>query len=376
MLTKDHVQCRLRKERLSVHWLSSVDRDAATMAHQLIRLHQESAHLRYEELLAKSREIESQHPLHDAFLNILEQHLVFLNQESDAETRWTLWEKAQELRQQNLCDSMEQYQHQVARTLGLPFNELGARLYADVPEQRVIRHFREVTSETFLREYNFHQMSFFLSESDEISIKFPRKQEQSFFEAIAGSRISPVYKQDGKLGWKGILVGPAAFSGKNAKWLHASYLDLMAQLHLMPDWQMEIRLSWKGKSVILSFGGETLKLLSLPKIENRASFSTFPLRPGCLVSHAQECYVYADFLLSQEGKELWGKVFYPWQADLLNECLNNTAFTSTSVLLLENGLKPLFKKKIESFGDRVLWFDQAPDEQAIIAYQDALPVHH
>lgn len=376
MLTKDHVQCRLRKERLSVHWLSSVDRDAVTIAHQLIRLHQESTDLRYEELIAKSREIESLHSLNEAFLNVLEQRLVFLNREDDAETRWTWWEKAQNLRQQNHCDSMEQYQHQVASVLGVPFSELGARLYADVPEQRTIRRFRNVTSEALLKEYNFCQMDFFLSEADEISIKFPRKHEQSFFAAMARSSLSPIYKHDGKQAWRGTATGPAHFSGKNAKALHTSYLAFMAQLHSLSEWQLDIRLQWKGKPATLTLDEETLKLLNMPKAEDYALFSAPSLRSGRLVSYAQECYVYADFLLFQEGKDVWGKVFYPWQADLLEECLNNAVFTSKSVLLLENGLKPLFKKKIETFRERVLWFDQTPDEQAIIAYQDALPVHH
>lgn len=376
MLTKDHVQCRLRKERLSVHWLSSVDRDAMMLAHQLIHLHQECVHVRYEELIAKSREFESQQSLNEAFLNILEQRLIFIDKDEDAAMRWSWWEKAQELRLDSQCHSLEQYQRKIADAVGVPFNELGARLYADVPEQRVVRGFRDVTSDALLREFNFYQLSFFLSECDTVSIKFPRKQEQVFFQAIADCRLSPIYKHEGKHWWRGEIAGPAELSGKNAKAVLGAYLELMAQLNSMSEWQVDLRLQWKGRPVVLVLNAETLKLLSLPRLAKTRLFASLSRGARWLVSYGQECYVYADFVLSQRGEELQGKVFYPWQAELLEQCLVNSVITSRSLLVLENAMKTRFKKKIEAFADRVLWFDQIPDEQAIIAYQDALPVRN
>ncbi len=372
MLTKDHVQCRLRKERLNVHWLSPIDGDAMVLANQLIRFHQESVGHRYEELLARCKELDAKGNLGEAFLNVLEQRLLFLSHEDDTNARWLWWEKAQELRQRRECDSLDYYHRALSNTVGVAADEIAARLYADVPEQRVIRRFESVHGEGLLRDFNYQQLVFFLSEATELELRFPRGNEHKFFEAAARSSLAPLYRGDGKKNWRGIFPGSKAFAGKNAKGLQAALQHLLVTLLQLSDWQLDLTVHWKGKPTQLSLTIDTLKTLNVPKPLNSQPLWSAPLKAGHLVSHSEECYFYADFLLSQTEEGSWGKIFYPWQSSLLDECLNKQVFTSKSLLLLEHGLKSSYKKKLESLATRVLWFEQTPNEQAIIAYLDAL----
>ena len=259
MLTKDLLNYRNRKDRVSPVFIAADDPVLGSLAEGLIE------HFRcgIGSTLGDLDEEIGEGSWSDHFLTpALKKLLADRCEEADddgeiAARRWLVLQGAERLRQEGKQKTLQDYQEAVAASASLALAEVKERLYGDLAEFRIVKSFDPITPSALLHRYNCAQVQGLLLQAQSVEVRFKGASiadKRRFFRCLKFQRLlsttSPGNTPDEVVCH---LSGPLKIF-QNTQSYGMRLANFFPYILQLPKWELtaEIKLQQKTQSLVLN----------------------------------------------------------------------------------------------------------------------------
>ncbi len=376
MLTKDLLQYKTKKGQILPQFVNPADNQLLAIAEQLIAVFEESPNKPRATLLETSKHIVDSTPGALIVKRGLEKLLLDRTEfdttpnEELIAFRQKLFTETSRLLSQGQFENYADYQRKVLGTMAeQPSSEvaptaedLGAKIYADLPSCQPVLGFKTLSAEHLLHRYNTAQVQGLLLHSDTLTLKLTDSMTaelRQLFKYLRFNQLLSTIRKAEEL-YQISVDGPLNLFYKTKRYGMNLANFFVAVLH-QPKWELTAEIQFRNKqrywlSLDESCGIKPISQQFLAYIpEDIQLFQTmlrnktddWQIRPGSqFLPLPGDLYCFPDYqLVHKSGVETAIELFHPWHQGHLIARLNTLA-EQTEMSLILGVSKELEKKPL------------------------------
>lgn len=378
MLTKNLLKTRVRTGRLYPQFIKRDDTEALDYAEDLINLFSASKGETSASLDGVLSDFGDSKPYSAGLKKILMGYCKFREDDgSIVKKRFETIQMAQQLRNDTPHLDLIHYQNNIANRLGLSKEELMISLYADLPSQRELVSFEEVSRLALIDRYNVAlvQGLLLMAEKVSVSIKGATIEEKraffrsmKFHQLLADVDLSQSSGKDIYLN----LSGPLSLFNFNQAY-GMKLANFFPRIIHMPHWEINADILYKKKVLNLKVGYKNgLVSHYSPKVSyipEEFSFfvegfnkekSKWQLSSGGEYIHlGEQSYAFPDMVFSDgKGKKVYLELFHKWHAGQLKKRVQKLGNIDNNQYVIAVSRVVAKDKDIGTILDNNVWFQE------------------
>lgn len=255
MLTKKLLRINQRKGILYPQFIDKDDRKAFELAHNLLAAIPNLLQTDYaavETALLEHGDSRT-HPYLEGLIKILLDRMQFTDTQDLESTRWELLQEGQRIRQETYFANKEAFQETISKIWHTSFKEIADKLYADLPDYRILNAFEPCDANSLIHRYNCALVQGLLLLCPKLSIKIGAaspQEKRCLFRAIKFHKliVADISESNTELSFS--IAGPLSVL-TNVQAYGARLSNFFPHLLLLKKWQIEADVLFKKKKCTL-----------------------------------------------------------------------------------------------------------------------------
>jgi predicted nuclease of restriction endonuclease-like RecB superfamily len=258
MLTKEHLNFRIRQGKITPLLLSPTDTALLSYLEQLLAFF---SPLVGQRLNAFDRSCQSagldQHPMFLPMRKLLLGLLTYQEDDTCAARRWQTLLHAQQLRAEELFPTSAGFQETMAQNMGMSFDDIAADLYSDLPENQLVKSLETISPEALIARYNCAQVQGLLIYSHEVELTVEQAgtdEIRGLFRALRFHRLLGEITSGGDLAHAGAgkkltmtISGPLGLFQQNLAGYALRVAHFFPHIVHLPSWSLKAMVSPPNK---------------------------------------------------------------------------------------------------------------------------------